>query len=300
MSVSELRIGPATIGGALGVRPGLLVGSIFYDGHSILTDALAGAFDEDRAAELLARVASTGRRYGAQMAVDVIAASPEAMERCLAFVGEHSDLPMLINATDPEARIAGLVTAAARGLLDRCVYASLNEDTSDDELDALRRHRPAAVMVLACDVADPTPEATCELVESRYQPMLDDIGAGTPIIDVGVMDPPSIGVAIRSIEVVRERFGYPAGCAFSNAIPQWKGLRALGRPWIDVTLAAALVACRAAGADFLHYGIIERARTAAHASSTADVFYGYAAREVDGATLPDDHPLRRMFRLAEA
>ena len=295
----EVHVGDCVIGGPFGAHTGLLVGSIFYDGHSLVSDALAGTFDEDRAGVLLRRVEDLGRRYGVQMALDVIAASLESMSRCLEFVARRSALPMLINATEPEVRIRGLEVADGLGVLERCIFASLNEDTADEELEALSAHRPAGVMVLACDVMDPTPENTCRLLEERYLPMLGQIGVDVPIVDTGVMDPPSIGLAIRSIEAVRQRYGFPAGCAFSNAFPQWSAVRALGRPWSDLSLAAALVACRAAGADFLHYGIVERAAIAAHAAGTVEVFYGYAARELDGVVLPDHHPIHAMFRLGD-
>jgi len=99
--------------------------------------------------------------------------------------------------------------------------------------------------------------------------MLKEIGLAVPIVDVGTMDPPSIGLNLRQIQAVRERFGYPTGCAFSNCFSQWTGLHKLGREWVDLSLATALVACRGAGADFLHYGIIEKAAMAAHVDSSS-------------------------------
>jgi len=294
-----IGLGEATIGGEFGARTGLLVGSIFYDGHSVVADALAGTFDEARAGALIERFEAARRRYAVQMALDVIAATPLAMERYLEFVAPRTGAPVLINATEPEVRTAGLAAADRLGILGRSVYASLTEDAADEEIDALAAHRPAAVMVLACDAGDPSPDGTCRLLDERLLPLTTDLGIDVPIVDVGVMDPPSIGLALRSIEAVRARYGYPVGCAFANALPQWTSLRALGRPWTDISLAAALVATRAAGADFLHFGIVERAPVAAHAAATAEVFYGYAAREVDGLALPAEHPLRAMFRLAD-
>jgi tetrahydromethanopterin S-methyltransferase subunit H len=53
-----------TIGGPLGGRTGLLVGSIFYDKHSIVKDAFAGECDATRAEGLIKRVNETHIRYG--------------------------------------------------------------------------------------------------------------------------------------------------------------------------------------------------------------------------------------------
>ncbi|WP_307400915.1 tetrahydromethanopterin S-methyltransferase subunit H family protein [Desulfofundulus luciae] len=293
-----LKIGDATIGGPLGSTTGLVVGSIFYDKHSIVSDPFAGEFDKSRAAELVDRVNKLSKRYGVQMAFDIIAASSKAMERFLEFVSARTSLPLLINATEAEARIAGLEAAAKLGILNRSIYASLNEDTEDEELEVLGRHRPAAVMILASDVGNPTPEGTCEMIENYYHPMLKEIGVAAPIVDVGTMDPPSIGLNIRQIQAVRERFGYPVGCAFSNCFPQWTSVKKLGREWVNLSLATALAVCRAAGADYLHYGIIEKAAIAAHVSGTAEVFYGFAAKELDGHKLPESHPLWNMFKLS--
>ena len=278
-----LKIGGAYVGGSLGADTALAVGSVFYDNHSIVSDAFAGEFDEQRAASLIRRADQLNDRYGVQMALDVLASSPEAMERFLEFTASHSRLPLFINSTEVEARLSGLEAAARMGLLDRVVFASLSEDTLDQELEWLGRHRPAGVMILAADITDTTPEGACRMIENTFQPMLREIGVTAPLVDVGTMDPPSIGLNMRQIEAVRRTFGYPAGCAFANCFPQWKGLAQLGREWVNLSLAAALAACRGAGADFLHYGIIEKAHVAAHAAATAEVFYGFAAKELDRA-----------------
>jgi tetrahydromethanopterin S-methyltransferase subunit H len=296
-TLRELTIGDTTIGGSLGSRTGLLCGSIFYDKHSIVSDAFAGEFDATRAAFLLDRVSMLSDRYGVQMAIDVIAASADAMGKFLPFVSERTSLPMMINASEAEVRIAGLEVASQLGVLNRCIFASLNQDTEDAEFDALRKYRPAAVMIMANDGVDPSPDGCCSMVESFYRPMLDDIDVEVPIVDLGAMDPPSVGICMRGITAIRERFGYPAGCAFSNIFSQWTGLKELGKEWVNLSLGASLVACRAAGGDFLHYGLIEKAPVAAHVAGSAEVFYGFGAQELDGHRLPQGHALLKMFKL---
>lgn len=295
-----IKIGDVTIGGPLGSHTGLLVGSIFYDKHSVVTDAFAGTFDEAKAASLIEKVNGLSERYGVQMAFDVIAASPEAMEKFIEFVGARTKLPFMINASESDVHIAGLECADRLGLLNRAIFASLNEDTEDSIVEALGKHKPACVMILANDVGNPTPEGSCDMIENTFHPMLKEIGVEAPLVDLGAMDPPSVGISMRGISAVRKRFGYPAGCAFSNCFPQWTGLRELGREWVNLSLGTALVACRAAGGDFLHYGIIEKATLAAHVGGSAEVFYGFAAQELDGCPLPEGHALLKMFKLGGA
>lgn len=296
-TLQELSIGNATIGGPLGSRSPLLVGSLFYDKHSVVKDAFAGEFDEDRARELLRKADEAAVSHGVQIAIDVIAASPEAMRIFLPFVAENSALPMMINSSEGDVHIAGLEVADEGGFLDRCIFASLNMDTEDEELEALKAHPPAAVMIMANDGADPTPEGCCQFIQDFYLPMLEEIGVETPIVDLGAMDPPSVGLCMRGIAAVREQFGFPAGCAFSNCISQWTGLRELGREYTNYSLGAALIACRGAGGDFLHYGLIEKTKAMAHVAGSAEVFYGFAAQELDDRQLPEGHALLKMFKL---
>ena len=296
-TLQELTIGNATIGGPLGSRSPLLVGSLFYDKHSVVKDAFAGEFDEERAKQLLQNADDAAQRHGVQIAIDVIAASPEAITAFLPFVAENSSLPMMINSSEAEVHIAGLEIADERGFLDRCIFASLNMDTEDEELEALKKHPPAAVMIMANDGADPTPDGCCQFIEDFYLPTLADIGVETPIVDLGAMDPPSVGLCMRGIAAVREQFGFPAGCAFSNCISQWTGLSQLGKEFVNYSLGAALVACRGAGGDFLHYGLIEKTKAMAHVAGSAEVFYGFAAQELDDQQLPEGHALLKMFKL---
>jgi tetrahydromethanopterin S-methyltransferase subunit H len=297
MEQHALQIGAARIGGPFGSNTSLLCASIFYKKHSVVSDAVAGKFDSEKAGRLLDRATMFGERYGVQMAIDVIAASEAAVEKFLAFTAARTRLPIMIGATEADIRVAGLKAADRLGVLNRCIFASLSEGTEVHELDALGRHRPAAVMVLASDPSDPTPEGSCTMVENFFHPMLREIGVETPIVDLGVTDPPSVGIAMRGITAVRTRFGYPAGCAFSNCLPRWTGLKALGKSWVNLSLGASLVACRAAGADFLHYGPIEKADVMAHAAASAEVFYGFAAQELDGQRLPEGHALFKVLEL---
>ena len=193
-----IKIGDMTIGGPFGSKTGLAVGSIFYDKHSIVTDSFTGEFDLHRAEALVHRVNALSERYGVQMGFDVIASTAEAMEKFLEFVGSRTRLPLLINATEAEVRLAGLDAAAKLGVLRQCIYASLNEDTEGSELESLARQPPATVMVLASDIGNPTPEGTCDMLESFFHPMLKEIGVTAPIVDVGTMDAPSIGLNLAS------------------------------------------------------------------------------------------------------
>jgi tetrahydromethanopterin S-methyltransferase subunit H len=291
-----LKIGSITLGGQPDANPALPIGSIFYDGHSIVRDAWAGDFDEKRAAMRLQSVNKAAEQCGLTTGVDIVAASEEAMEKYIEFVVPRTPLPIMINGSEAEVRIAGLRKCQELDVLDRVIYASLNEDTEPEELEALQKVRPAGVMVLAANVMNPTPEGAVEMMEETLLPMLAKIGVDVPIVDVGVMDPPSIGLSLRSVRLIKETYGFPAGGAFSNAVFTWPGLRERGRDALNATLVASAAMFRAYGGDFLHYGIVEKAAVVTQAVAACEVYLGYAAQAYDGATLSKPHPIQHMFK----
>ena len=214
-----LQLGDAVIGGPPGSGASLMVGSIFHDAHAIVADAGTGRFDEGRAASLVDRVGELAERAGTPMAIDVVAASPQAMARYLAFVGARSRLPLMISGADSATRIAGLEAASDLGVLDRCIFAALDQGSAGAELEALHRHRPAAVVIRPGDGRDPSPETICTLLDSCFLPMLQAIGAGPPIVDLGTVDALSVDGATRAIRAVRKRFGYTPPAAPSRDRP---------------------------------------------------------------------------------
>jgi tetrahydromethanopterin S-methyltransferase subunit H len=285
-----------TLGGPSDSHPAFPVGSIFYDGHSIVRDPWAGEFDAGRAETLLQRVNAVSQMCGLTTGVDIVAASEEAIEKYIEFVVPRTSLPLMINGSEAEVRIAGLRKCQDIGILNRTIYASLTEDTEPEELDALQEIRPAAVIVLAANVENPSPEGSIEIMEELLLPMLAKIGVDVPIVDVGVMDPPSIGLSLRAVRLIKETYGFPAGGAFSNAIFTWPGLRERGRDALNATLTASAAIFRAYGGDFLHYGIVEKVAIATQAVAACEVYLGYAAQMYDHVALSDPHPLQYMFK----
>lgn len=285
-----------TLGGQPDSHPAFPIGSIFYDGHSIVHNPWVGEFDEASAEKRLQRVNEASQTCGLITGVDIVAASEEAMERYIEFVIPRTSLPFMINGSEAEVRLAGLRKCGELGVLDRVIYASLTEDTEPEELAALQEIRPAAVMVLAANVENPTPAGSVEIMEELLLPMLAKIRVDVPIVDVGVMDPPSIGLSLRAVRLIKETYGFPVGGAFSNAVFTWPGLRKRGRDALNATLTASATIFRAYGADFLHYGIIEKVQIVTQAVAACEVYLGYAAQTYDDATLSKPHPIQHMFK----
>jgi tetrahydromethanopterin S-methyltransferase subunit H len=291
-----LEIGNVTLGGVPDSNPAFPVGSIFYGGHSIVSDPWDGEFNEERAETLIQHVNAASERCGMPSGIDIVSASEVAIGKYIEFVTARTDQPFMINSSEAEVRMAGLRKCQELGVFDRVIYASLTEDTEPEELELLKEIRPAAVMVLAANVENLTPKGSVEIMEDLLLPMLEEINVEVPIVDVGVMDPPSIGLSLRSLRLLKETYSFPVGGAFSNAIFTWPGLRDRGRDALNATLVASATLFRAYGGDLLHYGIIEKAAIVIQAIATCEVYLGYTAQMFDGVDLSNPHPLQYMLK----
>jgi tetrahydromethanopterin S-methyltransferase subunit H len=115
-------VGNVKIGGKPGEFPTVLIGSIFYENHKIVSDPVKGVFDKDKAEELVKRQEEMSDKTGNPHMIDIVASSSTAIEKYIEFVAAVTDAPFLVDSTATDVRIAGLKHSAQIGLLDRAVY----------------------------------------------------------------------------------------------------------------------------------------------------------------------------------
>ncbi len=147
-------IGNIRIGGMPGETPTALAGTIFYSGHKIVKNAEKGIFDKNEAERLVNAQDRMADLTGNPALVQIFAESDIAMERYIDFVTDITDAPFLIDSTEPEARVAGLLHSEEVGLLDRAIYNSINFSIAEKEKEALMDIQHDCAIVLAFNPQD--------------------------------------------------------------------------------------------------------------------------------------------------
>ncbi len=104
----SFSVGGITVGGRPGVRPAVLVGSIFYHGHKVIIDENKGEFDRDDAERRIRAKEAFAKKTGNPCMLDVVGATPEAIRRHVEFVAGVTDMPFLVDGTTTEVRQAGM------------------------------------------------------------------------------------------------------------------------------------------------------------------------------------------------
>lgn len=288
------------LGGTPGEFPTVLVGSIFYRNHRIVLDAQRGEFDEDQAKYLLAKEKEMSEATGNPQLLDIIAETPEAMIRYLAFIIENSDAPFLIDSSLAKVRDAGLRFAAREGVLERAVYNAIEPESGTAELDLLGEVGVKHAVILACGARYIRPKDRLQLLIGSDEhtgliQQVKDRGVENILADPGVLDLPSSGWTARAIQDIKQQTGLPCGCAPANALYTWLRKRKFQTPELQACGAAVLALPLFAGADFLFYGPIENANWVYPSVGVMDAMISYTAK-LDGVKpAVSNHPLRQLF-----
>ncbi len=93
------------VGGQPGEYPTVLIGSIFYDRHKIVTDTMKGKFNKAKAETLLMKQEEMSEMTGNSVIVDVVGPSAEALERYVDFVSEKTRSPFLVDGPSADVRL---------------------------------------------------------------------------------------------------------------------------------------------------------------------------------------------------
>ncbi|RLI36671.1 tetrahydromethanopterin S-methyltransferase subunit H [Candidatus Bathyarchaeota archaeon] len=291
------EIGGVRIGGEVGENPTVLIGSIFYKGDKLVKDESTGEFDRERAEELISRVEDLSDRTGLQAMLDVVCTNPENAESYLKFAADTTDMPILIDAVSEGAALRGLECVKELGILDRAVYNSITPETRDSVYQTIKRVGLESAIILTYSTrAIISSKERVRLLDTMI-PKVEEVGIKKPLIDTVVMDIATLGLACKAIRVVKDRFGYPAGCGAHNAIESWRALKKRKDRTLTLVCSSLVNGLPVAlGADFILYGPINVAEYIFPAISLIDASYGQVMMEEGGRPKPN-HPRFKISRL---
>ncbi|MDH4215123.1 MAG: hypothetical protein OEV85_14500, partial [Candidatus Thorarchaeota archaeon] len=164
-------------------------------------------------------------RTGLSTMLDVVASSPKAMEKYLTYLVDNSDFPLLIDGSgDSAVNSAGILTSRENGFIDRVILNSLTPDTKEPVLHAIKEAGLQNILLLTFSTAALiSVTKRVELADGLIQ-KAQELGISNILVDTGVMDLPTLGIACKAQMVIKDKYGYPVGNGAHNAISTWGGL----------------------------------------------------------------------------
>jgi len=290
----KFTIGNVSIGGISGESPTVLIGSIFYHKQKSLNfKEETGEFNRNEAEKLIKGQEEFADKTGLPCMLDVVLPSKRWISRVLDFITSVTDAPIFLDAASAEIRVAELDYAKQVGLLENCVYNSLNPESKSIEFEKIKETGLKAAVLLAFNTKNITAvgrvEAVKQLLPLAAQSKIEKI-----FVDACVLDVPTLGSAFKATFDLKNEFGYPTGCGAHNAIGTWKGLKTkMGQQAVKPCSAVANALTIAAGADWILYGPIEDASYVFPAVAMVDTAFAQLLME-RGKTPSRSHPIFKI------
>ncbi len=287
-------IGGVMFGGQPGEYPTVLAASIFYLGDRLILDEQAGEFDHEGAYRAVEAMRATCRKAGVPLVIDMIGGSPSAMANYVEWIAP-TGLPFYVDGTTPQVRLAGARKVVELGLQDRCVYNSVGPETREKEVDALKELSLKTCIVMTHNARKPTFQGkfdiAAEVLETAHC-----VGFTQFMFDTAVLDLVEPGPCSKTIWLLKNKYGYPAGCSPTHIVkdrwPQGKAkFGALGFAAAKVSLATSIMMM---GADYFMYGIKQLEIVPAMAIVDAAIAYTASQQRIRPKT--KDHPLYVLLR----
>lgn len=287
------NIGNIQVGGQPGVAPAVLVGTMFYHKHDVSTNADKGEFDKAEAEKRIRLQEDFSERTGNPCMLDVVGATPEAIVKHLEFAASVTEMPLLIDGTTTDVRVAGLKYVAEAGIADRIVYNSIQPEINDAEFAAIQEAGVKNAIILTYYLMDFTAKGRVQAVR-ELMPRAHAAGITNLLVDTCVLDLATLGQACSAMHDIKNEFGLPVGGGVHNAVAVWKGLKTkMGKQAEKPCVASVAAASVAVGADFLLYGPVEDAPYVFPAVAMIDTALSQLVME-RGGTPVKTHPRFRV------
>jgi tetrahydromethanopterin S-methyltransferase subunit H len=289
-------IAKVKVGGQPGELPTFLIGSIFWLGQKMVQDANKGIFDAKVAEQIINTMQTQSDITGVPFGFDVVGTTEEAFGKYIDFVAKHSEAPIMLDAMSPKTRMAAADMAKNMGLSSRCFYNSVYKGVTDAELAKLKESGIKMSIVLADNPKDNSLEGKMKVIEEALA-LADKGGITKPLIDTAIPAyAPDMGTAVRTIPIMKERYGHPVGLGSGNVVTTMGWVKAnIAKEFRKGCVTATNSIMQTVGANWLMIGPAEQAEWIFPAVAVVDTYVASAAADLGTRPLEETHPIYKMF-----
>jgi len=291
------EIGRVKVGGQPGETPTWLIGSIFWLGQKMVSDANKGIFDAAAAEDIINRCQTQSDITGVPFALDIVGTTETAFEKYFDFVSTHTnDVPLMLDAMSPRTRMAAANVAKRMGLTKRCFYNSIYKGVTDAELANLKESGITMSIVLADDPHDTTLDGKMKVLDEALE-LAAKGGITQPLVDTAVPAfEPDMGTSVRAIPIMKEKYGHPVGLGSGNLVTTMGWVKAnVEKAYRKGTVTATNAILQTMGANWLMIGPAEQAEWVFPAAAVVDAYIASAGADLDTRPLDESHPIFKMF-----
>jgi len=290
------EIAGVKVGGQPGELPTFLIGSIFWLGQKMVKDANKGIFDAAEAEKIINTMQTQSDITGVKYGLDLVGTTEEAFGKYIDFVAKHCEAPIMLDAMSPKTRMAAATMAKNMGLSNRCFYNSIYKGVTDAELVNLKDSGVKMSIVLADDPKDTTLEGKMKVIQEALA-LAEKGGITKPLIDTAIPAfAPDMGTAVRTIPIMKEKYGHPVGLGSGNVVTTMGWVKAnFAKEFRPGCRTATNSIMQVAGANWLMIGPAEQAEWVFPAVAVTDTYIASAAGDLGTRPLEETHPIYKAF-----
>ncbi len=290
-----IQIGNVKLGGQPGENPVVMIGSVFYTAHEALLDEKTGKIDKDLVEKELNNFAEIIDQTQMQGIIDVIGGYPEALVKECEFVADIVDFPFLVDGLNDSSRVPAMESLREIGLLDRAILNSIDEATTDENLEKLREIKVKNAILLTFGNRYIFPKKKIKFLKEVLIPKAQKAGIENYIVDTAVLDLPSISINFETTQMIKRVTGLPVGFSPANVIYAWNFIKKYGESVRYSSIASLMAYSAAAGSDFILFGPIKYAKWVIPAVSLISGVNSYYRKRVLRKPISERGPLKVIF-----
>jgi len=290
------KIGRVSIGGQPGETPTVLVGSIFWLGQKMVQDANKGVFDPKEAENIINKMQTLSDETGVPFILDIVGTTTEAFKKYVQFVADHTEAPFLTDAMSPRVRMESAQFVKEIGLQDNTIYNSIYKGVQEAELQKIKELGIKTSIVLADNPKDGSFQGKMTVLDEALD-MAKRAGIEQVLIDCAIPAfAPDMGITVRAIPEIKEKFGYPTGLGTGNVVTTMGWVKAhVPKEFRKATVTATNAIMQVQGADWLMFVPAEQSDYVFPAVAVVDTYVSSAMADLDIKPITEDAPIFRMF-----
>jgi len=245
--------------------PPVLIGTMFYQGQTIIERKDSSIFNIEKAKKRIQNQQSLAKQYKIPDLIEISADNPNAMIKYLEFYLNNFEPPFILGGTF-EARSAGLQYLFERGIKPtEFIYNAISNLKNKAELDLFKKYRIQTAIVLILASPNMTSTQRYAYITEKNQPGnvniiggLKELGVERILIDGGVINLESLAHIIETQQLISQSLKLSVGTASNLFLFKYSSPR-LNLKFHTRYRRASIMFITTWYSNFIFYGAIEDA-----------------------------------------
>jgi len=246
--------------------PPILIGTMFYQGQTLIDRKNELQFDAIKAKKRIDAQKSLANQYKLPDLVEISAVTPKAMVKYLEFYLDSYDPPFVLGGSF-DAKVAGIEFLNENGIKsDQYIYNSISNLKNKKELELLKKNRISSVVILILGASNMSSTQRYAYITVRNQPGNLSIIDGLKELDIekiwidgGVIDIESLSHILDTQQIISKSLKLPVGTAPTLFLFKYSSPR-LNLKYHTKYRKASIMFIASWYSNFIFYGAIEDAK----------------------------------------